>query len=954
MPRGAKKTAHQHNNRHENGIVAPGKRITKQKSNGHINGGTDGNSQPSTPPSASPAVAHTHVSDRRTNEYKDVFKESEEHDGRESGEISEDLGPVVSGCSNGQLGRNHRKIDVNAAKSTAVHDSGTLSLVLTILWSCPIGDTLAILIFLLSLPPTILTLTNTLFAILTFMPPATSLSSFPTNFSEVFQGSSGAPSFATIIATDIIGLVMWLVIWTPVQVLALELAQAVVATTLGGGNSVKNKGSDHTIVCMGIVIISHIARHKWVQNRFFGHDWTVRLSSFSNLPLGPVEFLSDDIHTSNTFSGWFRLLITLHILVQGIVHVVRRWYARRGHTPPATLKKKAESETTMGLSNRSDGMPATSPTPTVQGAHQEPITKSSLPNARETKEKSNKKKRKQGTYVRSQQPLWAAFAATKVTVCREFDQSKMLQEATISNATDSRNLGDAPFRLEEGCVWITQIHLHSFSFEASDFPCKLELDATEVPKPTIGAGVDQSKPFFVRINGADWGSTAIRSILKEESKDMSANQTWEGEVFGLSPSSSYICSFVRCEDGVEFFSTSVSTPSPSPLDQGMTPCMHLVLSLRREPLTISIDTSIAVLAPPQPPRPSSPSSPATTLKNSLAACEATRIEHQTRLKRLKKDNKAACASLKKENDILRGKITKITAEDKGHHTRHKQWNQQSRQADEAVAAMSNELDSIGCIPEEDQEQWSSRKFEWEAEANQLSNAQREIATCKESAQQEKSALQGEATSTQQKRERLATRVTKLQEQLQRLQSANAQGLDEKERRQAELAVKAEDHRQSEERSQAQIASLQRSIEVVQHSTQQLMQQTQLYSNAFHQHQLINATMDDSAIPESGFPNTAFHTSTGSGFNYPALGHPEQATVRSKSASLRHDIRPRSTSLLSNENSGPNEFDDQDPAPPMPSTQTIGKMSGRKQSGSAGGHGLFRLSPTNKSGSPVWN
>ena len=579
MPRGPKKTAHQHNNRHENGIVAPGKRITRQKSNGHINGSTDGSPQPSTPPSA--PSTDTHVPDRRTNEFKGAFKESEEHDGRESGEISEDLGPLVNGCSNGQMGRNHRRIDVNAAKSAAVHDCGPLSLALTILWSCPIGDTLAILIFLLSLPPTILTLTNTLFAILTFMPPATSLSSFPTNFSEVFQGSSGAPSFATIIATDIIGLVMWLVIWTPVQVLALELAQAVVATTLGGGNSVKNKGSDHTIVCMGIVIISHIARHKWVQNRFFGHDWTVRLSSFSNLPLGPVEFLSDDIHTSNTFSAWFRLLVTLHILVQGIVHVVRRWYARRGHTPTATVKKKADSEITTGSSNRSDGMPAPGPTPTIQGAHQDPITKSSLPNARETKEKSNKKKRKQGTYVRSQQPLWAAFAATKVTVCREFDQSKMLQEAAISNATDSRNLGDAPFKLEEGCVWITQIHLHSFSFEASYFPRKTESDATEIPKPTIGAGVDQSKPFFVRINGADWGSTAIRSISKEEIKDVSADQTWEGEVFGLSPSSSYICSFVRCEDGVEFFSTSVSTPSPSPLDQGMTPFMFFVASPRR-------------------------------------------------------------------------------------------------------------------------------------------------------------------------------------------------------------------------------------------------------------------------------------------------------------------------------------------------------------------------------------
>lgn len=573
MPRGAKKTAHQHNNRHENGIVAPGKRITKQKSNGHINGSADGNSQPSTPPLASPAVARTQVPDRRTNDLKIAFAKLEEPNGREPGDRSENLGSLVNGASNGLLDRNHRKIDVNATRSTAVHDSGTLSLALTILWSCPIGDTLAILIFLLSLPPTILTLTNILFAILTFMPPGASLSSFPTNLNEVFQGSSGAPSFATMVVTDFIGLVLWLVIWTPVQDLVLELAQAVVATTLGGANSAKNKGSDHTIVCMGVVIMSHFARNKRIQNCFFGHEWTIRLASLSDIPLGPADSLSDDIQISRSLGSWVPLLITLHIVVQGIVHVVRRWYARRGHTPPATMSKKLESDPMAGTSARSEGMPPLNPTSGVHGAIPEPTTKSSIPNARETKEKSNKKKKKQGSYVRSQQPLWAAFAATKVTVRRELDQSKMLQEATGSNATDSKNLGDAPFAREEGRAWITQVNPNSCSFEASHFPNKqVDSDTAEIATPTIGGRVDRSKPFFVRVNGADWSSTAIRSMSKGKSDDMSGDQAWEGEIYGLSPSSIYICSFVRCDDGVEFFSASVFTPSSSPPDQGTCLC----------------------------------------------------------------------------------------------------------------------------------------------------------------------------------------------------------------------------------------------------------------------------------------------------------------------------------------------------------------------------------------------
>lgn len=325
-----------------------------------------------------------------------------------------------------------------------------------------------------------------------------------------------------------------------------------------------------------------------------------------------------------------------------------------------------------------------------------------------------------------------------------------------------------------------------------------------------------------------------------------------------------------------------------------------------------------------------------------------------RQKRSRKDNKAACASLKKENDIHNSKLAKIAVEDKAHHNRHMQWNQQTRQADEAAAAMSTELDSIGCVPEEDHSQWTLRKSDLETGKAQKSNVETDLLKCNESADQEKAAFQSELANTMQKRERLTTRATKLQEQLQRFQSANAQGFDERERREAELAAKAQDRRQSDERSQAQLNSFEKSIGNAQRNIQQAMQQIQGFSNAYNQQQIINATLDTSAIPATEYPATAVPPSKAPGFNFPALGHPEQATIRSKSASIRHDVRPRSTSLLSNGNSGPNDFDDQDPAPPMPSTKAVGIMSGRKPSESASGNGVIRLSPTSKSGSPVWN
>ena len=338
----------------------------------------------------------------------------------------------------------------------------------------------------------------------------------------------------------------------------------------------------------------------------------------------------------------------------------------------------------------------------------------------------------------------------------------------------------------------------------------------------------------------------------------------------------------------------------------------------------------------------------------MAALETTKGELLARQKRSKKDSKNACASLRKEIDILNSKITKISNEDKVHQNRQLQWNQQSRQADEAVAAMTSELDLIGCIPEEDQAAWISRKHGWEEERKKQIDAEKELSHSRASIHQEKATLQGEVAGHQQKRERLTARATKLQEQLQRLHSANAQGLDEKERREAELTAKAQDRRQSEEASQAQKVLYERQINIMQQNIQHLKQQIEIYSNAYSPQPVISSGMDDSTIPESRFSASLLPSSTGPGFSFPTFGHSEQTGVRTTPASFRQDHRPRSTSLISDNTGAMNDFDDQDPAPPMPSTSTVGTINGRRQSGSAGGNSHVRLSPAHKSGSPVWN
>ncbi|KAL8695001.1 MAG: hypothetical protein Q9218_000473 [Villophora microphyllina] len=975
MPRAAKKAANQHNTRHENGVVAPGKRITKQKSNGHLNGSLAGSagSHALSSTSTSDAPPSNQLPGHPTNRSVSGGKFVRDRAGSgtrcpadTSGELSEDPESMGNGIThaNGSLEKTHRKIDVNAVKSPAVHDNTIFSLALTILKSCPLGDTIAILIFLLSLPPTLISVTNALFAVLTFMPPAGSFSSIPTTFNDVFQGSGGTPSLPTILVTDILGIVIWLVAWSPLQSLGLELAQAVVATTLGGGNSSRRSGSDSTLFCMLIVFITHVARQKWIPKRIFGYEWSVRLASISYIPEHfSGEFVHED-QQPRSASGWFRILIALHILIQGLVHVARRWYTKREYSQTLNHSKKADPEA--GGSSQINAEAG----PTTQSGSIEMTSKALMPISKETRDKISygKKRRKQGTYVRSQQPLWAAFAATKVTVLREMEQSQALSEALGSNATDTKNLGSAPFATEEGHVWITLVQPNNFYFDASYFSINYgNEEAQNTADPPVSFAIDRSKPFFVRINGADWTSSRIDRVSTEPSKDGSAGRQWTGEVYGLSPSSSYNCSFVRSEDGAVVHSAVVSTPSSPAVERGM----------RFLPQTVSIllmvdrpETSGGLASPPQPTvRPSSPTTPSTTLKKSIAAYETSLNESRARQKRNKKEHKSAAQLIKKEIEKLNAAIAKQNEAEKSHSSRQLQFSQHCKQAEELLAAITEEIDSLDNVPEEETEQRKAKKAVWDEHREALDAAKEDHLCHKTAAHQETQAVEAEASTTQQKRERLQARKTKLNEQYSRLESANSQDLDDKGRKEAEQAARLARRRQEEERSNEQLAIFNRRIHEKQYQTQQYMQQAEMLASAYYAQQNMDLSAEGDAAYAENEPNGAVAQGLAPstfGARFPAFSSPDNVSIPNVIGSFGQGTRPRSSSLLAG--STPyTDFLDQDPAPPMPSTQVMRLFRGRQQSGSSGSGSNgsrepsspvsaigSRQSPIVKKGSPVWN
>ncbi|KAL6715600.1 hypothetical protein ACLMJK_006561 [Lecanora helva] len=957
MPRGGKKPGNQHNSRHENGIVAPGKRITKQKSNGHLNGSAEGSSLANGVPVAS-TTAHTSIrqSDKRVSgtaaSSKGGLQDIGDLEERCQDTSKNALELLPNGVDHPDCSAEHvhRKIDVSSAKSPLAYENSILHFALTILRSCPLGDTIAILIFLLSIPPTLLTFTNALFAILTFITP-TGASALPTTFSEIFQGSGGTPSLATIFLTDIIGLILWLVMWTPVQSLSLELAQAVVATTLGGGTASKKKGSDRTLLCMSIVTVSHVARHQWIPTRLFGYDWSAILSSIPSVSSNPSFFSRSDLVLSRSPSGWFSILISLHILVQGLVHVARRWYQKRDYAQAVSGSKRSDPEAIAGSPTRPIHVPSSDSNSSAATLPPEVPNKLPATIAKDwDKVSTGKKKRKQGTYVRSQQPLWAAFAHTKVTVLREYEQNHRQSEVAVSGASDTRNLGNAPFEAEDGYVWISSISPTSFRFNTSYFTMSDSAD-TDFEKPSIiaSAGIDRSKPLYVRINDTDWTSTIIE---RSDGTDDGADDRWAGEVSGLTPSSSYKCSFVQSEDGVVFHSVIVTTP-PS-------------LTAERDPSTALTTSS------QRSHRPSSPKTPITTLKESISIFESSLNESQTRQKRSKKDNKTTSSTLRREIDVSNSRISKLGGEDKAHFNRHLQWNQHIRQADDTTAQFSGEIELLGGLPEDDLILSRERKSDWDEARNQQASMRDDVLQSKELAAREKSTAHNEATTSQQKRERLTGRRNKLLDQHEKLESANTQGLDEKERKDSEQSARDLERLHFEQRAHEDVQTWQRVIQENMFVKQQTWQQVHIVESAFSPQQMSNeSNVDESFLPEGDLPGTIPRQASAAAFRYPAFGSTDQPnSLRSHSGSLRRgEQRPRSTSIRSGTSTYV-DFEDEDPAPPMPTRAVeMIREKGRKRSGgSVSGSGssgsqrdpasplfgsLAQMSPVGKR-SPVWN
>lgn len=907
--------------RNDAGLVGPGKRLQKAKSNGTLNG-VAASSTTAPPLPIATASSYPHATGRaaQTQGGKGCVAGSEQKLQAPPGVLRRGSVGGYSESSSGesyQLATNmmvppetHRRIDVNAAKNPAVHrDLGGLGFLVTVLRSCPLYDTIAILIVLLQIPPMFLTIIHLLFVGMTFVPTNSNAnSSF--SLTDIFEGAMGTPSTATLVAVDILVLMVWLFLWSPLQDLSLDLAQVVISLTLGGGVSGKDGGLNSLIVCLGIVGASHYIKnsnghaHSKLQWLFQGHnhDTSERKDS------GKGAFV------------WIRTIVAVHILTQGIVRYIRDWYLRR------EKKEKVDPETG-------------SPTIMVDGSHlTATVTTPDLENA--DKSLLNPKlKKKANAQVRIRQPLWSALARTKIVMAKEYETTRHAAESAGTNATDVNNLGNAPFSGEADRIWITFVGEDEVCFSTSSFTTIISENRQ------VMEGADLTKPFFVRVNKTIWQPTRITPIDDLDDKD---EVRWSGEIFGLAPFSNYECEFVSTLTGETIFSTSVRTLA-APID------------------TTSL-TTLPALTTSLPRNTTRPNSPTTTLRTSILTAEAKLSEERAKQKRDRKDAKTRLHAVRKEIERLSNSLANSGGNDEKLRMKVVQSQLHAKQAEEAFETMAAELDRLQSVPDEVEREFRCAKLSWTNEKETHKSSRTAFHGVKAAAEKQLQALTAELGSLQQKHERMQSRIARLNGEAERLADANAKGLDEAQRRAREQDAKDADHARSEmlylERidslspiianTQNALAQLWSSISALQAQEMQMQQvQAQAYANSMIAPQ-PSPTAFDAAYP--------WGTNTGaySAYTTSAYAHPAPSmTISATETPARRGPRGRSSSMLSGV-SGFTISDDESGPATRPKTAVGTEREQRKEpsegsgsgSGGTGSGGSGMGSGSAGNGSPV--
>jgi hypothetical protein len=233
-------------------------------------------------------------------------------------------------------------------------------------------------------------------------------------------------------------------------------------------------------------------------------------------------------------------------------------------------------------------------------------------------------------------------------------------------------------------------------------------------------------------------------------------------------------------------------------------------------------------------------------------------EKRSRLRKAKNDHKLAVSKIRRELDNYNHRLQSGTDENR-QKQRSLQLERNIRQTEEATAVLDTQIDTMENVPDEEYQEWSEQKAKYEQEVENLKSAKAELTAARTAKAHDLSSLESDLNSTLQKRERLQGRRTRVNEQYERIVSANAQGLNERERRAAEQFAREQEQAKLEASFNEQFASISQTAQDYQIRTAQLWQQCTAAEQALQQQQQQMFMEPPPLTPEGELPGTNLFT-----------------------------------------------------------------------------------------------
>lgn len=735
--------------RHDSGLIAPGKKVARQRSSTALNGHANGRPIASSPLSP-PHDANREPLSRANSDLAQYEADSPSgshlfgHSSQSSLEGTGSRDPQ-QGLYNGTMERHTGLGDMANNLHSVTNGSGAREdhsqTLLTDAVTPVIGphcrlDIFAILLLLLQLPPWLQLLVQGLFSFMTIGNTSASWHSMSMpSLLEWSRSHGGNPSLLVSFIADSGFFCVWALLpWG--KEFVLELAPAVMAISLGGGAASKDSWR-HATFCTAVVFFCNIFRDKHHRQRLFNHSWTLMSKlSLSPLPLpNTLPFLPQ--HSKDVFSWWHPLLTAteIHIVTQGGLRSIRRYIDN--HANHATMSKSDHEPTTHnppnpvppdiaieGQSNgATDGRP---PGPS--------------PAAREKTVSSGKRRKKYAMLVRSQQPFWAAIANTKVNHSGKIESNQAERDRGEAGATDLQHLGDSgcsqnPAQDAMDKVWLTNVEDTEIWFSAVLTAAHGGLDEYEPAPEEERRGSLEPRVLDVCVNGAYWTSVDLADHLADVSQ---AEKLIEGKIFGLTPLTSYYVQIIRSEDHNVIYSTSLSTRSVASFDDQA----RDVALQSQDPLR--------------------PSSPASTLKKSIVTAESKLADHKNRSNKTRRTHQHAIRSLRQDVSDLKRHLETYVADER-QKNRKLQFQKNIEHHDEAATTLAHELANLGDIPQADHDAFEASKARHFAASKRVNNLKQTLEASKRDAARAYQAAHADNAKVRGRREKSEGRLTSLNE-----------------------------------------------------------------------------------------------------------------------------------------------------------------------------------------------